>query len=201
MPVGADRYRDAGVSAASGVVVRHRRRCATRDERRCDCSPSYQAQVHDARTGRRLSRTFPTRAAAKRWRQDTIVDIRRGELARHPTGQTIDAAMTDWLAAAGAGLMRTRGGRAYAPSTLVSLERAYRLHVRGRLGSARLDAVTLMDIQDWVDDLQRAGMCAATISTVLLPLRLLYRNAKRLGQVVVSPVVGVEFPAQGRRSR
>ncbi len=109
--------------------------------------------------------------------------------------------MTDWLAAAEAGLMRTRGGRAYAPSTLVSLERSYRLHVRARLGSARLDAVTLMDIQDWVDDLQRAGMCAATISTVLLPLRLLYRNAKRLGQVVVSPVTGVEFPAQGRRSR
>jgi len=163
--------------------------------------PTYQAQVHDRRTGKRLSRSFETRAEAKRWRQEAMVDIRRGGLALHPTGQSVEAAMTEWLAAAKAGAVRTRGRVPYAPSTLVSLEKSYRLHVRSRFGAARLDSLTLRDIQDWVEDLQRAGMCASTISSSLLPLRMLYRRAKRHGQVTVSPVDGVEVPLQRRRRR
>lgn len=130
-----------------------------------------------------------------------MVDIRRGDLALHPTGQSVEAAMTEWLAAAKAGSVRTRGRVPYAPSTLVSLEKSYRLHVRSRVGAARLDSLTLLEIQDWVDDLQRAGMSASTISSSLLPLRMLYRRAKRHGQVTVSPVDGVEVPLQRRRRR
>ena len=56
-----------------------------------------------------------------------MVDIRRGGLALHPTGQSVEAAMTEWLAAAKAGSVRTRGRVPYAPSTLASLEKSYRV--------------------------------------------------------------------------
>lgn len=91
---------------ASGVVVRHRRGCASRASGRCDCSPTYQAQVCDPRTGRRLSRSFETRAEAKRWRQDTAVDIRRGEIALRPSAQSVEAAMTCLTSAEPPGLLR-----------------------------------------------------------------------------------------------
>lgn len=154
----------------------------------------------DSRTDRRLSRSFTTAAEAKRWREETAVNIRRGEIGRTPTAQTVEAAMTEWLAAAGAGTVRTRGRVPYAPSSLVSLEQGYRLHVRARFGAARLDSLTLLDVQEWVDGLEQGGMCAATITATVLPLRLLFRRAKKHGQIAVNPTDGLELPLK-RQSR
>ncbi|HTP21075.1 MAG TPA: hypothetical protein VMJ65_15840 [Solirubrobacteraceae bacterium] len=76
---------------ATGIRTRHARACRWREGGRCNCTPSYQAQAYDARTGRQVWRTFPTLSAAKLWRQDAQVALRRGTM-RPPTAMTITEA-------------------------------------------------------------------------------------------------------------
>jgi hypothetical protein len=53
-----------------GIIARHSYGCPARwdvgsEKGPCRCSPRYQAQVWSPRDGKRISRTFPTQAAAK----------------------------------------------------------------------------------------------------------------------------------------
>jgi hypothetical protein len=79
-----------------GITVRHGRSCPAREGKRCRCDPNYQAQVWSARDGKRLSRSFPTLAAARTWRQDALVALRQGKI--RPSGSaTLREAARDWL--------------------------------------------------------------------------------------------------------
>jgi hypothetical protein len=45
---------------AEGIDERHARSCRSRDEGgRCNCSPSYQVNLWDGRSQRRIRKTFP----------------------------------------------------------------------------------------------------------------------------------------------
>lgn len=64
----------------TGIVARHSRQCRTREGGTCNCSPAYRAWVfdqsirdeNDQRVGGKVMKTFPTLAAAKRWRTDML---------------------------------------------------------------------------------------------------------------------------------
>ena len=64
----------------TGIEVRHTRSCASRSGARCNCSPSYQANVWSGRDQARIRKTFPTLAAAKSWRAEATVALGRGEM-------------------------------------------------------------------------------------------------------------------------
>ena len=86
-------------------------------------TPTYQAQAYDARTGRQVWRTFATRSAAKLWRQDAQVALRRGTM-RPPTARTIGEAADVLIAGAHDGTILDRGGKPYKPSTARGYEAA-----------------------------------------------------------------------------
>lgn len=122
----ADRAEETPPSAKrrsryQGVVLRHGRGCASRQGGRCSCTPSYQAQVWSARDRKTIRKTFRSLREARVWRQESQVALRRGTL-RAPSPTTLSVAAQEWLAAAEAGLVRTRSGDAYKPSAV----RAYR---------------------------------------------------------------------------
>lgn len=182
-------------SSATGLNPRHRNGCTSRREDGRCCDAAWQAEVYDARTGRKVRRTFTTRGAAKTWRQDMLVAVRRGEVAPASTvAVTVQAAVDDWVDAARRGTVRTRGRKAFAPGTIRSVEQNYRLRVHDPFGQRRLDRVTLLDLQEWVDELDGEGVHPSTIETSVLPLRLAYRRAKSRGEVAVDPTDGLELP-------
>src|SRR5690348_3464379 len=98
-----------------GIEIRHVRSCAANRGGKCSCQPKYRAEAWSARDGRRLRKTFPTLAAAKAWRQDAAVAIRRGTLAVS-AGTMLREAAEEWLAGARSGAIRTRSGDPYKPS-------------------------------------------------------------------------------------
>ncbi len=63
-------------STPIGIAARHSRSCSHR-ETRCSCKPRYQAQVWSVRDKKVIRKTFPTLSAAKAWRQDASVALRR----------------------------------------------------------------------------------------------------------------------------
>ena len=154
----------------------------------------FQAQVWDARAGRRISRTFSTRSAAKQWRHDAISDLRSGELSADRGPMFGDAAEA-WLDGLRAGHITNRSGDTYKPAAVRDYERNLRLRAKPVIGHLRLAEVTTKDVQRLVDGLVKAELAPATIDAALTPLKAMYRRAAGRGEVRVNPTLGIEKPA------
>ena len=108
--------------AQPGITVRHTKSCQTHVDRQCDCAPTFQAWVFDQRADRKVYKTHRTAGAAKTWRQDMLVAIRRGEVAAAKTTLTVEDAVNAWLDGARRGTVRTRGRKPFAGGTIRSVE-------------------------------------------------------------------------------
>jgi integrase len=184
-----------------GVFVRHQRECAARAGGRCRCRPTYQAQVYDRITGRRKSKSFSSAAAARTWRQDAMVALRRGAF-RPGRPVTIRQAGGEWIEDARTGLIRNRSGDTYKPSALRAYEDALRLRIYPALGPIILGDLRRSDIQRLIGRWLGEGLSASTIRNTLMPLRAIYRRALALDEVAVNPTGGLQLPAvRGRRDR
>lgn len=73
---------------AEGIALRHSRRCGSRQSFACSCRPTFQAQAWSAADRKPIRKTFPTLAAARAWRQETKVALRRRQLSA-PTKQLV----------------------------------------------------------------------------------------------------------------
>jgi integrase len=148
---------------ATGIEARHRTSCASRDGARCNCQPSYRASVWSRRERKRISKAFPTEAAAKQWRADAQGAVRRGTM-RAPSPTTVREAAEEWLAGARDGSIRSRSGDEYKPSTIRGYAEALRLKLLPSLGARRLCDLTAMDVQDVVDRLLANGCQPSTLA-------------------------------------
>jgi integrase len=185
----------------AGIDVRHTRACRSRSGGRCNCEPTYQAHVWSAREGKRIRKTFPQLAAAKAWRQEALVALRRGTM-RAPSAVTLRAASEPWIAGIRSGEIRNRSGDPYKPSAVRSYDDVLRLHVLDELGDRRFSTIRRNDLQDLADRLLASGMKPITVQGALMPLRAMYRRAVARGEVDINPTTGLELPAvRGRRDR
>ena len=159
----------------TGIRVRHSRTCGAPDKR-CNCRPSYEAFVFSQRDGQKIRKTFPTLAAARSWRADANVALRKGQM-RAPSRVTLREAAEAWLQGAEDGSIRTRSGDPYKPSAIRSYEAALRLRVLPDLGAQRLSDIRRVDVQDLADRLLAQGLDPSTIRNALMPLRAIFRRA------------------------
>jgi integrase len=175
-----------------GIVTRHSRKCAFKSGR-CNCEPSFRAWAYDKHSHRRIwSKSFPTQAAAKSWRVDTKKGIKDRTNAV-PTNTTI-------LRAAGAltrGMKNEtilrRGGEPYKPSVRKLYRGALKNHILPRFGAWKVSDLGPRDVQAFVKSLTEQGLGGSAIRGILMPLRVIYREARY--DVPVSPLKGVELPA------
>ena len=153
--------------------------------------------------GKKIRKTFPTRAAAAAWRDDSRSAVRNRTL-RAPTSTTLKQAADAWVEGARSGLIRPRSGAPYKPAAVRHYERGLRLRALPELGHRRLSDVDREDLQKYVDKMLAEGKSAAVIEATINPLRAIYRHAMRSPSsgVAVNPTVGLELPAKrGRRER
>jgi integrase len=164
-------------------------------------TPGYRAVVRSKRDRRKIQKTFTTPAAAVMWRQDAVVDLRRGKLrALKPV--TVRNTARAWLSDAEAGLVHTRSGHPYKPSALRGHEQALRTHIIPELGGIRLGELSRSDVQALADRLTRSGVSASTVRNALMPLRAICRRALVRGELSDNPTRGLELPAvRGGRDR
>jgi integrase len=177
------------MAASTGLRHRHGNRCRVKG--RCSCP--WEAFVYSKQDGKKLRKTFPTRAAAKSWRDDKLGAVKRGEL-RAPTARTVREASEAFMAGAKDGSIPTASGGRYKPATL----RGYRVGLDKRvlpaLGHKRLSDVRRADVQDLADRLTAERLSASTVQNTLDPLRAIYRRAIRREEgVTVNPTQGLEL--------
>lgn len=154
----------------------------------------YCAIAYDAQTGRKLSKTFDTITAAKRWRTDALAALRAGSLSAE-RGPTLRDEAERWLQAARDGHIRNRSGDPYKPSAIRGYEQNLRIRVLPRLGDERLSDLRHRDLQSLVDDLVAGGASASNVTTTITPLRAIFRRALSRGVVQANPTRGLELPA------
>lgn len=180
---------------SAGIDLRHSKRCATRAGGACDCIPSYQAHVFDARTGKRIRKTFPTRSAARLWRQDALVAVRNGKLAESRPKTTVreacEACSRRLGPASCAPAAATRSSR--APSAATS--RTCGCGSTQRSGPHRSTGCGGLDLQDIVDRQVSLGVAPATIGTMLGAIGAVYGRAVLRDELEVSPAANVKLPA------
>lgn len=186
---------------AAGIRARHGRSCAARQDRRCNCRPSYEAWVYSRRDDRKIRKTFSSEAAAKAWRADALNALNRGRL-RAPTQTTLDQAAGEFLAGARDGSIPNRSGHRYKPATIRGYERCLRERVLPTLGHMRLTDIARADVQDLADRLTGEGLSASTVQNILDPLRVIFRRAIRRDVVAVDPTEHLELRRpKGQRDR
>jgi integrase len=182
---------------STGIEARHARACASRKAnggRRCNCTPSYQAQVYDRRTKKVVKRTFATRTEAKRWRSDAQAALRRGELSAD-RGPMLKDALAAWIASLEAGHERNRSGDPYKPSAIRGYRHTLERRVIPVLGDRRVREVKPEHVHRWIEGLVRADLAPATIDSALTPLRAFYKRACARGDATVNPTQSVLKPA------
>src|SRR5262245_13964698 len=90
---------------APGVLYRHSRGCTDRGRCRDNCNSSdtpWEAWVYSKRDGKKIRRTFRSKAEAKGWRIDALKAVKDKKL-RAPTARTLRQEVETWLAGAGEG--------------------------------------------------------------------------------------------------
>lgn len=188
-------------SRYEGIVLRHARGCRSRAGGGCSCSPTFQAQVWSAREHKTIRKTFAGLSEARAWRQESQVALRKGTL-RSPSQTTLRQAAHEWLAAAEGGVARTRSGDGFKPSAIRAYRQALNQRVLPLLGNKRLTGVSQNMLQDFADRLSADGLSPSTVRNTILPLRAIYRQALRRGEVAINPTVGLSLPAvRGIRER
>jgi integrase len=184
-----------------GITARHQRRCSASTGEACLCVPTYQAQVYSPVDGKHIRKTFPTVAAARAWRQETQIAVRRGQL-RGPSATTLNEAAAEWLAAGDAGTVRTRSGDAYKPSAIRAYRQSLNHHILPKLGSKRISAINKRMLQDLADQLTTSGLSPSSVRNAIIPIRAIYRRALDRDEVASDPSRRLRLPAvRGSRDR
>ncbi len=157
----------------------------------------YLAEVFDSTAGRRIYRTWPTRAAAKTWRREMQVKVARGE-ARATGRLAVAEAYKQWIEKVRGGEVRARGGKEYKPGVIRSYELAWTgrlLEVFGRRQVAELRRATIQAAVDaWVAE----GLAPQTIRNLTTALRVLLKWCVRTELIAVNPCDGLELPSGGK---
>jgi integrase len=182
---------------------RHSRSCNSLKGGTCNCAPSFQARVYVPEDGRRRTKTFSgpgARAAAKGWLIDARKGVRDGKL-RAPTKTTLRASVDAFLEGAANGEILTRGKTPYKPAVLRQYRSAVYRHVPAELLDRRLDAISFADLERLQERLQGSGISGSTVQNVFIPLKVIFKRAKRAGVIAVKPTDDLELPIAGRADR
>lgn len=188
---------------ARGVTRRGREVLGLEGKRppRCTCSPTYRATVPHGARGNRTRKTFKTLDQAILWRTELIRAMRDRRIDA-PSKDTVRDAGNRLISGMTEGHILTRSGTPYAGSVIASYESALRGHIYPMIGARRLDDIRRQDVQHLIDALRADGKSPSTINNVLSPLRVIFRQARRRGEVQSDPMGDLEVPAsRGRRER
>lgn len=142
----------------------------------------WRGRYFDA-TGSRRSRTFDTRAAAKRWAAAEEDKVARGQRSDPVAAKMRWGVWCDrWLAA-----------KPIEPRSLRTLESTVRAHVRPRWGEVALLGITRLDVQAWVNTIARKRS-ASTTRKALYALSNSLQVAVVEGILTANPCVGIVVP-------
>ena len=154
----------------------------------------WVAQVTDPSTGRRVSKKRKTKRDAQRALREMNERMARGEPAADKA-KNLTAWTEDWL--------EHRASRGRTPGTVNTYEWNLRTHVLPRIGSKRLGAITVLDVERVLDEVhQERDLSENSLNQVRKSLAAVLTDAVRARAISMNPARGARLPEVGvRRQR
>ncbi len=147
----------------------------------------YQGQYRDA-SGRRHTRVWPTRTAARTWAADGAASVRAGTHRNPRAGRlTLGQWHDRWTAA-----------RVVEDSTRRT-DRTYSTDLRGQWAQWPLDSITRMEVQAWVRRLEQDGRGPTAIAKAVQLLASVLQAAVDEQLVPGNVARGVRLPTRPRQ--
>lgn len=150
------------------------------------------------REKRRITKSFPREAEAKRWRVDAGRAVERGELGGAPRdARTLAKALREFVAGMESGIVRPKGRKRYKPNTIRSYERVSRVYIEGSaVGGMKVAEIRRRDLQDFADELLGSGLAAGTVSNVLNLIQAFYRRVLDRDELTYNPAERIDLPSR-----
>jgi integrase len=162
--------------------------------------PSYEARVFDRRQDKTLTRSFPSLAAARKWRKDTASRLRVApDTVALSDSRKLEVAVAEWLEGCHSGRIKSRRGINYGAQTLAGYERSFRKYILPLLGSSKFTSITDADVQRLVGDLNEKGLHGRTVRNVVTALQAFYHHHRRI--VRQDPTRDIDLPDATSRKR
>jgi hypothetical protein len=139
--------------------------------------------------GPRKRLEFPTKKAAERFLSETSQKVTRGEYVDPRACPTFAQAAEAWFSSK-AGLR---------PSHVSDLRSRLDKHLIPRIGTERLDRITVKAIKELRDDLQADGYASRTINTIIRIVGAVFEDAISNGECATNPVKRVKGAANRAR--
>jgi len=145
----------------------------------------WEVRVTDPTTGRRVSRYADSEREAR--------SIRDAMVARAHSGATA-ADARDSLRSYAAVWLEQRAGRRRSEATVREYRRRLESYVLPRVGGLKVSALTVLDVEDVLDDLADAGLSASTIRGTRNALSAMLSDAVRARQLAVNVASVARLP-------
>ena len=146
-------------------------------------SGSWRAQVSQA-NGKRISKTFKTKAEAVNWSRKLQTDLEQG-FDHHGSKTLLKTYLEEWI--------ETRR-LSLRPKTINDYENTLKNHVIPHLGQVALKDITLSKVEVFYSLLHKKGVGVRTIRKVHAILRSALTKAVSYGLLLRNPVLGAVLP-------
>jgi integrase len=183
------------------ITVYHQARCASHEDAKCNCVPSFKAQVWSAKEGRKVRKHFATKAEAAMWLVDAKAQVNSGQLTA-PSKVTFREARELWLAKARTGEIQTRSETTYKPSAIRTYEREWVNVLDELIGAWTLTEFTQDDLTRLVGRWRGEGASNSTVRNRVNAIRVIFRDRAYLTDCrFADPINKFKLPKSGRRER
>jgi integrase len=154
---------------------------------------AWVADYHDQHKKRHL-KTFPNRRAAVAWLAETVLEVKHK--VHTPASSTITVAE-----AADLWLDKCEHVDELHSATLTQYRNHVRLHIVKAVGGEKLSEFRGPEVEQFKDGLLRGGMSRTMAQKVMVSLKAILANAKRLGKVTVNHATDVKLPKRKNGER
>ncbi len=152
---------------------------------------TWRAHYRDP-AGKQRSKSFDRKVDAQRF-LTTVESAKLASAYIDPARSTLTVGtlIDQWLA----------GKINLKPSTRARYESAIEVHVRPRWGNLPLSKVTFEDVQEWLAQMDAAGLSSASVHKAYGVLNGVLKRAVRATRIAANPADGVDLPALDERKR
>lgn len=145
----------------------------------------WQVRATDPATGRRVSKYAPSEQQARR--------ELRAMLSRTDAGEpALDVAAS--LRSYAAAWLADRAGRRRSPATVREYRRRLEQYVLPRVGGIKVSALTIVDVEDMLDELAAQGLSAASIKGARNALAAMLSDARKARQLAANVATAAQLP-------
>jgi len=152
----------------------------------------FEVRVRDAATGIRVARYATTEREARKMLRAMLGRVDRG-VAAADASATVRGYAEVWLA--------ERAGRRRTESTVREYRRRLNKYVLPRIGGLKLSALTMLDVEDALDELVESGLSASTVRGSRIALAAMLTDAVRARHLAVNVAALARLPEMDRSAR